>query len=156
MGARLWTALLMLAAVFSMHGLQCTAGDSAVEHVSTPLGAAASVGAPAAAIHVGTVAAAISDPWRVAATHGARDAASTGSTGLPAPQAPQAPGHDAHVWAVCLAVLLAGLTILGAVALLRGMAVPLIRGSPTPSRWLTGWSRQPRPPDLSVLCLLRI
>lgn len=25
MGARLWTALLMLAAVFAMHGVQCTA-----------------------------------------------------------------------------------------------------------------------------------
>ena len=148
--ARLWAALLLLAAVFAMHGIQCMATGSALEHGSTSLGAAASVGAAAASVHVGPVADAMPDHGRVAATHGAGDAGTTGASGLPAPW------HDAHALAVCLAVLLAGLTFLGASALRRGVAVPLVRGSPTSARWPTGWARQPRPPDLSALCLLRI
>ncbi len=148
--ARLWAALLLLAAVFAMHGVQCMAAGSALDHGSTSLGAVASVGAPATAVHVGGVAEARPDHGLVAAAHGAEDVGATGSTGG------SAPWHDAHVLAVCLAVLLAGLTILGASALRRGGAVPLVRGSPMSARWPTGWARQPRPPDLSALCLLRI
>ncbi|WP_431521209.1 DUF6153 family protein [Blastococcus capsensis] len=150
MGARLWTALLLLAAVFAMHGVRCVAAEPALAHGSTSLDAVASIGAPAAAIHVGAVTAEKPAHSHAAATHGSRDVAATVSTDLPAPW------HDAHVLAMCLAVLLAGLTILGALTRVRGMAIPLVRGSPPPRRWLTGWVRQPRPPDLSALCLLRI
>lgn len=148
--ARLWTALLLLAAVLAVHGVQCVAADPSLVRESTTLGAVASVGAPGAAIHGGVVAATMPDHSHAAGADVARDAAATGSTGLPAPW------HDAHVLALCLAVLLAGLTVLGASALFRGMVVPLVRGSPGPGRRLTGWARHPRPPDLSVLCLLRI
>ncbi|WP_407937435.1 DUF6153 family protein [Modestobacter caceresii] len=148
--ARLWAALLLLAAVFAMHGIQCAAAGSALAHGSTSLSAAASVDVSAASVHLGPVAGAMPDHRRVAATRGAADADATGSSGLPAPW------HDAHLLAVCLAVLLAGLTVLAAVVLRRGSALPPARGSPTPSRWPTGWSRQPRPPTLSALCLLRI
>lgn len=148
--ARLWAALLLLAAVFAMHGIQCAAAGSAPEHGFTSLGEAASVGVPVASIHVGPVADAMPDHGHGAATQMADADGATGSSGLPAPW------HDAHLLAVCLAVLLAGLMALGAVVLRRGVAIPPVRGSPTPSRWPTGWSRQPRPPTLSALCLLRI
>lgn len=148
--ARLGAALLLLAAVFAVHGIQCVAAGSALEHGSTSLGRAASVGVPAAAVHVGAVADAIPDDLHAAGTHGSGDAGATGSSGLPSPW------RDAHVLAVCLAVLLAGLTILSPWALGRGVAVSLVRGSPPSSRWPSGWSRPPRPPALSALCLLRI
>ena len=148
MEARLWTALL-LAAVFSMHGLQCGAADSPWEHGSTSLGAAASVGVPVAAIQT-VVSAGVPDHSHVGPMHGVRDAGASGSTSLPSPW------QDAHVLVVCLAVLLVGLTIRGASARIRGMAIPFVRGPPGPCRWSTGLSRQPRPPDLSLLCLLRI
>ncbi|WP_407062152.1 hypothetical protein [Blastococcus montanus] len=148
--ARLWAALLLLAAVFAMHGVQCVATGWTLEHGSPSFGPAASVGASASSAHVGAVGDAMPDHGHVPDTHGAGDAGATGSSGLPAPW------HDAHVLAVCLAVLLAGLTSLGALVLRRGLAVPLVRGSPTPCRWPRGWSRQPRPPALSALCLLRI
>ncbi|WP_442929297.1 DUF6153 family protein [Modestobacter sp. VKM Ac-2978] len=148
--ARLWAALLLLAAVFAMHGVQCVAAGSAQRHGSTSVGAAAAVGVPAASVHLGPVAGAMPDHGHGAATPEADADGATGSSGLPAPW------HDAHVLAVCLAVLLAGLMVLRAVVLRRGVAIPPVRGSPTPSRWPTGWSRQPRPPTLSALCLLRI
>lgn len=148
--ARLWAALLLLAAVFAVHGMQCVAAGPVFEHGSTSLGVAAPVGVPAGSVHVGHVADAMPDHGHAAATPGGADADVTGSSG------PLAPWHDAHLLAVCLVVLLAGLTVLGAVVLRRGGAVPPVRGSPTPSRWPTGWSRQPRPPTLSALCLLRI
>ncbi|WP_442928877.1 DUF6153 family protein [Modestobacter sp. VKM Ac-2980] len=148
--ARLWAALLLLAAVFAMHGIQCAAAGSALEDGSTSLSAAASVDVPAASVHLGPVAGAMPDHGHGAATPEADADGATGSSGLPAPW------HDAHLLAVCLAVLLAGLMVLRAVVLRRGVAIPPVRGSPTPSRWPTGWSRQPRPPTLSALCLLRI
>ena len=149
MATRLWTALLLLAAVFAMHGVQCVASDPAVEHGSSSLAAVSAVGGRAAAVHL-TAAAGMPDHFGVATAGGVRDAAPTPSSGLPAPW------HDAHVLAVCLAVLLGGLTILSAVARLRGRAIPLVRGSPRRRCRFAAWSVRPRPPDLSVLCLLRI
>ncbi|WP_347059851.1 DUF6153 family protein [Blastococcus sp. HT6-30] len=149
MATRLWTALLLLAAVFAMHGVQCVASDPDMEHWSSSLAAVSSVGGHTAAVHL-TAAAGTPDRSDVAAADGVRDAAATASTGLPAPW------HDAHVLAVCLAVLLAGVIVLGAVARLRGRAIPLVRGSPRRGRRFTAWSLRPRSPDLSVLCLLRI
>ena len=150
MRARLWTALLLLAAVFAMHGVQCVAADPALAHGSTSLLAVASSGAPVAAVHVRAVAAEEPRHSHGAAAHGAEEVAATGSTG------PPAPWHDAHIVAVCLAVLLAGLTVLGAVRRLRAMAVPPVRGSPPSRRCLSRAAMQHRPPDLFALCLLRI
>lgn len=60
-----------------------------------------------------------------------------------------------HLWAACLAVLLAGLVLFGALlirrlpASLRRRAVARrLRGAPL-------WAGPPRPPDLFALCLLR-
>lgn len=67
------------------------------------------------------------------------------------------PGNSipAHAWSLCLAVLLAGLVLLGA-------ALGHHR-TPGPARPSLSWLREAvpssvplRPPDLSVLCLLRI
>jgi hypothetical protein len=38
MAARLWTALLVLAAVFAMHGVQCTTAADSAAHAATPPG----------------------------------------------------------------------------------------------------------------------
>jgi hypothetical protein len=38
MAARLWTALLVLAAVFAMHGVQCTTAADGAGHAATPPG----------------------------------------------------------------------------------------------------------------------
>ena len=67
------------------------------------------------------------------------------------------PGHSipAHVWSLCLAVLLAGLVLLGA-ALGRRKTPGLARPSVSWSRGAVPRSMPLRPPDLSVLCLLRI
>lgn len=147
MATRLWTALLLLAAVFAMHGVQCATSDSVVQHGSSSLSATSSVGGHVAAAGL-TAAAGMLDHSDLTAAGGARDAAA--STGLPAPW------HDAHVLAVCLAVLLAGLTVLRAVARFRGRAILVVRGPPRHGRRFAAWSLRPRPPDLSVLCLLRI
>ncbi|MFP5371807.1 MAG: hypothetical protein ACLGI3_13825, partial [Actinomycetes bacterium] len=66
-----------------------------------------------------------------------------------------APRGAGHLWAVCLAVLAAGLAVL--LTVLGSRLVP---------RWLAAWKGSgshttgvpwlPRPPDLHALCLLRI
>ncbi|MCZ2818538.1 DUF6153 family protein [Modestobacter sp. VKM Ac-2984] len=142
---RVWTALLLLAAVFGVHGVQCTTVGPSLEHASVTHALTASADVPAAAAQV-AVAAAMPGHHH-AAPQGADEAGVTGSL---------APWHDGHVLAVCLAVLLAGLTVVGALARLRGLAARLVRGSPSSPHRTTGWSWQPRPPDLAELCLLRI
>ncbi|MCZ2805027.1 DUF6153 family protein [Modestobacter sp. VKM Ac-2983] len=142
---RVWTALLLLAAVFGVHGVQCMAVDPALEHASVAHALTASVDVPAPVGQVAVVAAL--PGHHSAAPQGAGEAGATGSLDS---------WHDGHALAVCLAVLLAGLTVAGTLVRLRGTVVRLVRGSLSSPRWTTGWSRQPRPPDLSVLCLLRI
>ena len=144
MASRLWATLLLLAAVFATHGVQCVTSDSAMEHGSPSLAAVPSVVGHPAAVHLadGTEMPRHSD---AAAADGGRDAAVT-----------LLPWHDAYVLIVCLAILLAGLTVLGAGAHFRGRAVPPVRGSPGRGHRFAAWSLWPRPPDLSVLCLLRI
>lgn len=150
---RLWV-LLVLAAVFSMHGLQCLAGNSALDHNAVPALAASSVGDASTTTHAAGVIAAAASPGTTAA-HAALELAAAFSPANLLVSHP--PAHDPHLLsAVCLAVLLTGLTILTAVALRRWVAVQFVRGSPSISRSLTGWPIQPRPPDLSALCLLRI
>ena len=141
MGARLWTALLVLAAVFAMHGLQCAAGDgdgsaAASAHVVSPAHLGAVVLTAPGPAHVGEMSVA-----------GTPDEPMPGHGGAP---------HDtaAHLWTLCLAVLAAAL------AVLLTWLVPRARHLSAPA---LGYARArllslapPRPPDLSAVCLLRI
>lgn len=153
-GQRGWI-LLLLAAVFAMHGLQCAAADS-----SAPAGVHGTVHAIAAAgpdaapnivvpgpamasvdhITAPPLAAAVT-----AATVGVPLGAGHGSTPLGA----------GHLWALCLAVLGAGLAALLLALVRRSTAIapPLLRRAIAPVR---GWQSPLRPPDLYSLCLMRI
>lgn len=142
-GRRLWL-LVLLAAVLSMHGLQYMSpaaapeGRAAVGHTTSDT-AAGPLLAGAAALG--------EDLARGA--DGVRAAASQVLSG-------EVPTHGlpAHVWTLCLAVLLAGLALL---------ALASRRASPSPVHDLVrrvlvpvDRSRALRPPDLASLCLLRI
>ena len=137
MPVRLWV-LVLLAAVFAMHGLQCSTAGPGTGH-----------GTPAAPSAIGHSPAGHSNALVVAPAVGVAAA----EAGIPPAPAPE---HEAHLWAVCLAVLLSAVTLLGAVALLRRGGTPVVRGSPSsPRRPAARWALL-RPPDLSALCLLRI
>lgn len=140
MGARLWTALLALAAVFAMHGLQCAATDGSGSTATTSVSDRAHLGAvdvtPPSPVHTAETFAA-----------GVADDPMPGHDGVP---------HDttAHLWTLCLAVLAV------AVAAMLAWLVPRMRQLTAP---VLGHARvrlralpPPRPPDLSALCLLRI
>jgi hypothetical protein len=154
MAARLWTALLMLAAVFAMHGVQCTA-------------AADTAGTAGTTAHVGSVAMTALSPGHAHAAAAAASpddpmlsqSAATGTEGTAGALAEAGHGsapHDAaaHLWAVCLAVLAAALA---------GVLTALVPRSVRLTAPALGYVRArlrspalPRPPDLSALCLLRI
>jgi hypothetical protein len=145
-----WWGLLVLAAVFAMHGVQCTDHDLASSGYTATVGvhAGASLagdGPPPHGASDQLIQASVVDGHAVsvlahgpaAAQHGDHPAASLG-----------------HLWAVCLAVLSAGLAVL--VALLvrrRGIGAPPDRWQRLPRR--PGLSTVPRPPDIYSLCVLR-
>ena len=143
--ARPMWVLLVLSAVFSMHGLPAMAvaiqPDTGSAHVQTPVAAGEAVrdllpGVPAA--------------------HPGGDAATTGPASAPVGQESPRSGA-AHAETPCLGVLVAGLTLLGALLLARRVTASAARGGafgPTLS-WPVQ-ARPLRPPDLAVLCLLRI
>jgi hypothetical protein len=158
MAARLWTALLMLAAVFAVHGVQCTAAADGA-------GSAVTTAHVATTAHDGSVdmtaptsgharpaagAASLDDPMpgRTDAVAAGAALADAGHSGAP---------HDwaAHLWTACLAVLAVALAVLLALLVPRlvQLGPPALRGARTRAR---GWLTPPRPPDLSALCLLRI
>jgi hypothetical protein len=160
MAARLWTALLMLTAVFAMHGVQCTAAADGA-------GSAATTAHVATTAHAGSVAMTELTPGH------ARPAAEAASFDDPMPAhaatatvaavaAPVDAGHGgvphdwaAHLWTACLAVLAVALAVLFALLVPRLVQ----QGRPGPRNARTrarGWLTPPRPPDLSALCLLRI
>ncbi|SFF22331.1 DUF6153 family protein [Blastococcus tunisiensis] len=137
-GRRFW-AVLLLAAVFAMHGLQCAAGmlPAGGAHHTAPALAVAAVGPVG---HVTAGAPTPDGPEHLGTTEAARD------TPSPAP--------SGHLEALCLAVAAAGLAVL-----LLALGLPS-RGVPLSPRWhramrRPGWLRPPRPPDLHALCLLR-
>ena len=142
-------ALLVLAAVFSMHGLQCVAGDPGGGH-----GDMASMQGPP---HTGADGAPglMSSP--VDGNPG--NAAQVGTmAGESTPADGQTPIHGAaHALAVCVAVLLAGFAVLGSLLVLRRAAHRPDRG-PVRIRARSWWTSTQllRPPDLASLCLLRI
>jgi hypothetical protein len=161
MAARLWTALLMLAAVFAMHGMQCTAAaDSA--------GSAATTAHVTTTAHVGSVAMTALTPGHARPAPGAvsfddpTPAHTTATAIVAAVPALVDAGHSgaphdwaAHLWTACLAVLAVALAVLLALLVPRlvQMGPPVLRNARTRAR---GWLTPPRPPDLSALCLLRI
>lgn len=143
---RFWV-LLVLAAVFAMHGLQCMAAHTGHMETASVHGQAAASLTAAGPVLPAVV---VPDPHPdglvgmagVASVHAGQES--------PAPDV-------AHVWAACLAVLATGLTVLGAWWVLRrgttssGGGGEFHRPRPRPA-----WARVLRPPDLATLCLLRI
>ena len=132
MAARLSTALLMLAAVFAMHGLQCTTAADGAGHEATAghaehaLSLAMTAVTPGHDHAIASAGIAPADP--IAALPAARHTDSEPAT--PAVIATATAGHGdashdslAHLWTVCLAVLATALVVL--LALLLPYSVPL-------------------------------
>lgn len=151
-GRWVW-ALLLLAAVFAMHGLQCAAADSGTS--SGLHGAVHAVAGTDPVLHLVGSSTGMTAPESVSAALGATLAAAAvvgPSLGVDHDSSP----HDSgHLWAVCLAILAAGLA-----AMLLALAgrLPDFR-LPHPRRATGGpwaWLGPPRPPDLYSLCLMRI
>ena len=146
MSIRRMSVLLILAAVLAMHGIPALSAVGAGGHdtvVAADVDMA--MAAPSAAVLAlaefdgqGDIFVAVQAPVT--------------------PQTPETPDHgtDAHLWAACLAILLAGIALLAAVGSLRRGAVPFLRGPTAWPRWPAGWSRILRPADFFALCLLRI
>ena len=134
---RTWVVVL-LAAVLLMHGIPAMApgeGSASSSHVEM------------SALPDGV------GPLPLAAMPGAESAAAHGeeTTGRDSPSHPM----SSHAWNACLAVLLVGMALLAA-AIARGLArQPLNHRTAAHPPVSTPWTTPPRPPDLSVLCLLR-
>jgi hypothetical protein len=136
--------IVVLAAVFSMHGLQCVTADANVDNASmgSMHGSAMTLPDSVFSTHLLVP---------MDAHHGGVDLGSA-----PADDGPAGQGA-VHAWAVCFAIAVAGLALLPVLALLRSRTSAarsdrgLVRAPP--------WSRRAhpfRPPDLAALCLLRI
>ncbi|MGY2004454.1 DUF6153 family protein [Blastococcus sp. SYSU DS1024] len=145
MRTRRWTALVLLAAVFALHGVQCLAGSTDLHagHAG-PAGMAAH---PADQPGGVVVTSGGSVPGHPAASSAAA-LAGAGHEGAP-------DGTAGHLWTVCLAVLAAGLALLLAVLAPRPARV-VPRGLARARARAAAGSLPLRPPDLSALCLLRI
>lgn len=145
---RLWI-LLLLAAVFSMHGTQ---------YISAEPGAGWS--APATAEHRMGASSGASVANLGTATDDLRPAASVVEpapvAGNPTPIGAPDHGGAGHFWSLCLAVLLAGLAVLGAAVAARRVAAVVQHTKERGPRLTMRWLPLPRPPELSSLCLLRI
>ncbi len=161
MAARGWTALLLLAAVFAMHGLQCTAAGT--EHAAGH-GAAPVAAAPAALLDGGPHPGAMSfgheanggDHASVPGAAAMVAAAAAPLGGLLGAGNDTAPaGAGGHLWALCLAVLAAGLAVLLALLLPRLLTLLPAAGAGLRTHASTGLAPL-RPPDLHALCLLQI
>jgi hypothetical protein len=153
MTGRGWTAALLLFAVLFVHGLQCgSAADGAAHLGADPM---VSLGVTAAAADEADRADATAphaSPLAAALAHGADQmpagavlSSEHGGTSHPA---------AGHLWAVCSAVLAAGLAVL--IALVGSRLVPRAPAAlaRTVSR-AAGSLPLPRPPDLHALCLQR-
>lgn len=147
MTAPRWWVPLLLAALFGMHGIQCMdAGGS----MAMPAAVAITASSPVNGAQVtGQVKASPTAAHGTDEVQGQalRAAAGAGDHHDPA-------GLVDHLWALCLAVLSAGLA---ALALLLSRARPGLRADlrHRAHRWLSGLD-PPRPPDIHSLCVLRI
>ena len=142
---RLWV-LLLLAAIFSMHGAQYIAANAGLRHAEVAVAQHGTEDPRAAGSLSGSMAA--DDPLKQAGP----------SLGAKAMAGQPGPSHGvaAHVWSLCLGILYAVLVLLAAASLLGRVAASVPRGIASHLSMFRGWSRLPRPPDLSALCLLRI
>ncbi|MGN6687551.1 MAG: hypothetical protein ACTHK1_08435 [Actinomycetales bacterium] len=148
MTAPRWCALLLLAAVFGMHGVQCMGADSPM--VAPHAHASGALTPPMPSAHVMG-----DDSLAAAVAPSAENLLPAGPVMAAGTHEPKQPtGLMDHLWAVCLAVLSA---VLAAIALLLLKkrrpsipAPPMARGH----RWWTGLD-PPRPPDIYCLCVLR-
>ena len=140
-GRRIW-ALLAVAAVLAMHGVQCMSGSVGSAHVTV---------APAVPLTVlGGDSTAFPDGRH-------QVAASGGDVTTPFHAAPDGiPDHGPELWTICLAVVFAALALVSVATLLRGRTALLVRGPPPSLRGLRQHSRLFPAPDLSAFCLLRI
>jgi hypothetical protein len=143
-----WWALLLLAAVFGMHGVQCMGADSSM--VAPHADASGALPSPMPSAHVMG-----NDSVATAPEFSAENllpAVPVIAAGMHEHKQPT--GLMDHLWTVCLAVLSAGLA---AIALLllkkRRPSFPAL-SRPRGHRWLTGLD-PPRPPDIYSLCVLR-
>jgi hypothetical protein len=148
-----WAAVLLLAAVFLGHGLQCS---PAAGHTTN---AVHGEGSPTASSALTATDTHRTDPTAHAAESPAMAAPAAPADATLATTVNSTPGHwhglPGHLWMVCLAVLAAGLAVLLAVLAPRlvGLASPLTALSELHgARWPTPL----RPPELSSLCVLRI
>jgi hypothetical protein len=146
MAGRLWTALLVLAGVFAVHGAQCTAADGG--HVATHPPTASIVLTALAPGHAAEAAGVTAPTDPAPGAH----IATTATAGDRRPDAPHETAD--HLWTLCLAVLAAALAALLAALLPRPARLtgPALIHARARLRSLA----PPRPPDLSALCLLRI
>jgi hypothetical protein len=146
-----WWAVLVLGAVFAMHGLQCAGGDSSG---TTPgHGTAGPVlvleTAVAGSLHDPATTVIPVPPPEPAGSHAADPEPTAGAGSIPQPA-----GSLDHLWAACLAVLSATLALLGAVVRhAGGTGTPPVPRSPR-RRWV-GTPHRLRPPDIYSLCVLR-
>lgn len=139
---RVWGALVALAAVFLLHGLQCAGHDPS----PWPPGAATGLTFPGAAVsgmHHSPM------PAGRSATSMVSEPIGPGSA---VPQQPLPSPGD--LCAICLAVLSAGLALL-VLRLLRPGSHPGRSRSPARAQRRVSGPALPRPPDLFVLCVLR-
>ncbi|MCW2584462.1 MAG: hypothetical protein JWQ53_3252 [Klenkia sp.] len=147
MRARLLWALLLLAAVFSMHGLSCVAADSEMTGMTMPASTSVSAGGPESAAG-GMV---------LALEHGASAAQSD-----PGHSAGDPDGHGsaAHVLTVCLAVLAGGvgvvLAVLAAWSARRRLLTTCTRATGAVRVVVDRAVACAPTPELSRLCVLRV
>jgi hypothetical protein len=159
-GRRGWV-LVLLAAVFSMHGLQCVAADSGAPAWAHGTGHSVAavgpddvlhlVGSDAAMVSVGNMSVSAGDMSAPPAA-----AVTAAMVGVPLGWSHDSSPHGSgHLWAWCLAILAAGLAalLLALIGSLPGIRLPRPRRV-TGRAW--AWLSPPRPPDLYSLCLMRI
>ncbi|TQN44078.1 hypothetical protein FHU33_3562 [Blastococcus colisei] len=135
-------ALLVVAAVLAMHGVQCMSGSVGSAHVTV---------APAVPLTV-------LDGGSTASPDGTHHVAALGADATaPLHPAPVGiPAYGPELWTICLAVVFAALALVSVALLFRGRAALVVRGPPPSLRGLRQRYRLPPAPDLSALCLLRI
>ena len=165
---RLWTAVLVLVAIFTVHGAQCAgashdirAHDMAAHGAATYGAGSSAVPAMAATAMAGAAMTAAAERHaglevrgHVAAAAAGADTSLEGASAVPSGSGSGPGSWAAHLWTVCLAVLAAGLAVLLAVAARRLTLMATAALVAARSR-VPGWLLRAHPPDLHVLCVLR-
>ena len=139
---RTWLVLLLLAALFSMHGISSLPGDVGMSEATTASHSVLEVAADGLALSSPALTAVLDEPMDGSGESHHGDPVSHTMTG--------------HLWSLCLAVLLAGAALF--VFMRPGRSSPAEQAlfGPRRVRRPAGLVAILRPPDLSVLCLLRI